>query len=174
MKEEIAPTGALAAIDAPFLDAGDLEDAFFAAESAARILAKGGDLANALSAWDLITVAGHRLGFDRDRLGRNRLANRLAQRARVLDRMDRIDDARAGFLEAERSYRGSGDHRVADHVSASAARLERKIARRDAGKSYPRHKERAFPEFIEAEREAWRERRRAKENPASEAGEERG
>ena len=143
----------------------DIEDAFEEAEAAAAIMFHARDLEHALAAWDTIIAAAQRLGYEVNRYGRDRTTYRMGQRARVLDHLDLIDEARAAYADLVQRHRVAADAadvpdpagaaRWVDHLQKSVDRLDRKIAKRDAGKSYARHRKPFDPELLEQLRREW-------------------
>jgi hypothetical protein len=138
VSEGLEPILALEDLDPDSLPPDRFADVISAAANAAGGLFRGGDLERALAVWNLVIAAMKRRGASAD-LHERRLASYVWGRAKTLDHLDDLDGAFAGYEEWRALLEASGRTKMLRWADDSIARMRRKIARRDAGLSYPTH-----------------------------------
>ena len=156
VSEGLEPILALEDLDPDSLPPDRFADVISAAANAAGGLFRGGDLERALAVWNLVIAAMKRRGASAD-LHERRLASYVWGRAKTLDHLDELDGAFAGYEEWRALLEASGPTKMLRWADDSVARMRRKIARRDAGLSYPTHHRGPRPVALRWEADRFRE-----------------
>jgi hypothetical protein len=152
----LEPILALVYLDPDSLPPDHFADVVSAAANAASGLFRGGDLERALAVWNLVIAATKRRGASAS-LQDRRLTNCVWGRAKTLDHLDELEGALAGYEEWRALLEASGRTRMLRWANDSIARMRRKIARRDAGLSYPTHRRGPRPEALRWEADRFRQ-----------------